>query len=135
VLFHYASRQGLTDQALGAKYPFMGEIAPTPAVKPPGGAERITLPMPDLQRAFEHDPPFGKVMESRQSRRQYGKVPIHAEQLGEFLYRVARIRGLRPVSPELGLHYEVTNRTYPSGGAAYDLELYITVRSCQGITN
>jgi oxazoline/thiazoline dehydrogenase len=134
VLFHSASRRGLTDQPMGASFPFIGQIDPSPAIKPAGNYAVTSLPRPDIAHIADHDPPFGRVMESRRSTRRHGSTPINITQLSEFLYRIARIRRLTDIDPEAGRYYETTNRTYPSGGASYDLELYVTVRCCQGIT-
>jgi SagB-type dehydrogenase family enzyme len=70
-------------------------------------------------------------LEARRSIRQYGDPPITARQLGEFLYRVARVRRLLPPDPAAGGRpYAVSSRPYPSGGATYDLELYVTANTC-----
>jgi SagB-type dehydrogenase family enzyme len=54
-------------------------------------------------------------------------------ELGEFLWRTARVRSFHPIDPPSGVLYEATNRPYPSGGAAYELELYLTVGACDGV--
>jgi SagB-type dehydrogenase family enzyme len=133
VLLHARSRDGLTDEPLGGLYPFLGVIPPAPAVKPPMSASLVQLPRPDLDRIVEGDPPLAKVMEARRSVRRYGERPISAEELGELLFRVARARVVHPVCAEKLAFYESSDRTYPSGGAAYDLELYVTVRTCRGL--
>lgn len=57
------------------------------------------------------------------------------DQLGELLYRTARVRALitleRPAFDSPG--YELSDRPYPSGGACYELELYVTVSDCDGL--
>lgn len=132
LVLHTRSRRGLTQQPLGGLFPFSGILPPTPAVKQPMSVQPIALPKPDIDKLMERDMPFAKVMEQRKSARYFGE-PITIEQLGEFLYRVARIRSTQtpPAGDPRG--YEITNRTYPSGGAAYDLELYLTVRNCTGL--
>jgi SagB-type dehydrogenase family enzyme len=97
--------------------------------------ETIELFRPDLEQLMERDRPFTRVLEERRSLREYGERPITARQLGEFLYRVARVRFLADANPEAGLHYDVSNRPYPSGGGTYDLELYLTVNVCEGISS
>jgi oxazoline/thiazoline dehydrogenase len=74
-------------------------------------------------------------MEQRKSVRSYGDKPINAQQLGEFLYRVGRVRGIAGPDPSQSLHYQISNRPYPSGGASYDLELYPIVNTCAGISS
>lgn len=63
--------------------------------------------------------------------RVQGTQPLSLETLGDFLYRAARVRERTPATPETG--YEHTRRPYPSGGACYDLELYLAVDRCQGL--
>ncbi|HVC96699.1 MAG TPA: hypothetical protein VND64_23680 [Pirellulales bacterium] len=45
----------------------------------------------DLQCPERDDPPLAFVQERRRSIRRYAAQPITEEQLGEFLYRVARV--------------------------------------------
>jgi SagB-type dehydrogenase family enzyme len=133
VLMHMQSRMGLTSERIGGTFPFAGSIPPTPAVKPSMADELIDLPAPDLDRIVSTDPPLGRVMEDRRSVREHGATPLSAEQLGEFLFRVGRVRGSRIPARDDPRGYEATVRTYPSGGASYDLEIYLAVRQCQGL--
>lgn len=138
VMLHAASRGGFGDQPVGATYPYLGVLPPAPAVPVPGPARRVTLPRPDLAMLRKADPPFAAVMEGRASARSFGAEPLTLVQLGEFLYRVARVRGTGPAElvapggpPE---PYELTDRPYPSAGGAYDLDVYVTVRRCTGLS-
>jgi oxazoline/thiazoline dehydrogenase len=133
LLFHFRSRMGRHDYPLGATFPFLGKILPLPALKPKMSDEVIPLYKPDIDQLEKEDLPFTRVLESRESIREYGNQPINAEQLGEFLYRVARMRRIIEADPSQNLHYQVSSRPYPSGGAAYDLELYVTVHMCAGV--
>jgi SagB-type dehydrogenase family enzyme len=133
VAFHASTRQGLTDNAFGGVFPFLGKIPAAPAVKPAMSASPIPLAVPDLDEMLLRDPPLADVMEARRSLRRYGQHAITAGQLGEFLYRTARARFFIPANPAAGIPYDTTNRPYPSGGAGYDLELYVTLNHCDGI--
>ena len=130
LLFHARSRQAAHDYPIGATFRFLGKIAPPPAVKPLVAAPIIPLDRPDLDHLVRTDPPFGSVLEARQSIREYGDAPIDLHQLGEFLYRVARVRSVIEVVAPHGEPYEISDRPYPSGGAMYDLELYVAVNAC-----
>lgn len=132
VVLHARCRQGLTDQRVGGTFRFAGELAPAPALKVLPEGPGVTLPKPDLDRLRECDPSLTGVLEARRSIRQYGPDPITLDQLGEFLYRVARCRAVHPIDESSGRYYEVSNRPYPSGGGAYDLEFYLTLASCPG---
>jgi len=68
-------------------------------------------------------------MEDRRSVRAHDDAtPITATQLGELLYRCARVRQRYERD---GHEYE--NRPYPSGGSVYELELYPVVRLVAGL--
>ena len=95
--------------------------------------ETVELITPDLEATAATDPSFTHVLEGRRSVREYGKKPITVEQLGELLYRSARVRRRIPRDPSDPESYEMSNRPYPSGGAAYDIEIYLTVRECDGL--
>jgi len=133
VVAHAGSRAGLTDRPMGGTLRFRGTITPEPAVKEPVPGRRIPLPRPDMCQLTASDPPLAWVMETRRSLREHGDRPITLGQLGEFLYRVGRVRAVRAADERSGRYYESSSRTYPSGGAVYDIELYVTVRSCAGL--
>src|SRR5204862_8072859 len=118
------------DYPYGATYRFLEQLSPLPAVVPPRSAAVVPLDQPDLAHLAETDRPFTAVLEARRSIRQYGDPPITVRQLGEFLYRVARVRQRALPEPPGGRPYEVSSRPYPSGGATYDLELYVAVNAC-----
>jgi len=133
LLFHARGRRGRHDYPFGGTFRFLGAIAALPAVKPAMSDETIPLPRPDLARLAAEDPPLSQILESRRSIREYGERPISLRELGEFLYRVAGVRQVVDPDPERGLHYQASRRPYPSGGATYDLELYLTVNACDGL--
>lgn len=130
--FHARSRRGRHDGETGATYRFAGRVPPLPAVKPPMAGPRISLPAPDLAVLRETDPSFTAVLEDRRSVRTYGAPPISLGQLGELLYRSARVRSSGP-PPAGSDRYQVSDRPYPSGGAVYDLEIYAAVNQCDGL--
>ncbi|MDQ4144026.1 MAG: SagB family peptide dehydrogenase [Actinomycetota bacterium] len=92
----------------------------------------ISLYKPDIELLEQTDPSFTSVLEKRKSIRSYG-TPIGGKELGEFLYRVGRVRAVARPDPERGLFYEISSRPYPSGGAAYELEIYLTINTCPPI--
>lgn len=128
LLFHTRSRLGRHANPFGGTYRFSGLLEPLPALKPRMSEEVIELYKPDLETLKTTEASFTQVLEARKSIRQYRETPITAQQLGEFLYRCARVKH----------HYqtdrgEIARRPYPSGGALYELELYPVVNSCEGI--
>lgn len=133
LLFHTRSRTGRHDYALGATYKFLTTIEPQPAVKPPMAQQVVPLAGADVEQLKQQDLPFSYVLEMRRSVREYGDPPISLAQLGAFLYRVARVRELFPRYSRPGRFYEASSRPYPGGGAGYELELYLTVNTCDGL--
>jgi len=133
LLFHTQSRAGRTATSRGATFRFLGKVKPLPAVKTPMTNDAIPLFQPDMERLKLCDVSLTRVMEERCSTRKHGTTPIHVRQLSEFLYRTARIRHFP--EPPLGIQgtYERSNRPYPSGGACYELELYVVVNACRGL--
>ncbi|MFC4507138.1 MULTISPECIES: SagB/ThcOx family dehydrogenase [Streptomyces] len=133
LLFHSRSTLGRHDADFGATYPLADRMGPAPAVKPLPDGPRLALPRPSLSEVAAGDPPLTEVVEKRHSIRSYGPTRLTAAVLGEFLYRAVRIRDLYEPRDK-GEHNEAyTDRPYPSGGRAYELEFYLTVRDCAGV--
>ncbi len=136
LLFHARSRKGRSDAPFGATYRLAGQMAPPPAIKPDEGREYVELYRPDLQSLAQTDAPLSEVIERRRSLRQYGKQPISDRQVGEFLYRVARVKDCRDLdlpTPQGPLRMAFASRPYPSGGGLYELEFYVAVNACAGL--
>jgi oxazoline/thiazoline dehydrogenase len=136
LLFHARSRKGRTDAPCGGTFRIAARLEPPPAVKPSGAGESCELYRPDLQRLERDDPPLTRALERRRSLRAYGTRPITAEQLGEFLYRVARVKGHHEVdleTPRGPVRMAFAPRPYPSGGAMYELEFYAAINACDGL--
>jgi cyanobactin maturation PatA/PatG family protease len=149
LLFHSRSRLGRHD------YPVtdydLEQWSDFPAVKPPMSDKIVSLPRPNLQALMCNDATLTEAIERRRSIRgeDDDNNPISIEQLGELLYRTARVK--KCVSPqemfgkywlkeqsileEAGVDYgELTRRPYPGGGGMYELEIYVIVRLCQGLS-
>jgi SagB-type dehydrogenase family enzyme len=133
LLFHSRSRLGRHNDPSGGTFRFLDALPPLPAVRPPLSARRIALHKPDMLALEASDVSFSRVTEARCSLRTRGEQPLSAAQLGEFLYRVARVKELHPASREHGSPYEASIRPCASGGAMHELELYLTLSRCAGI--
>lgn len=129
LLFHSRSRLGRHNYPYGSHLQ-SGKAEPSPAVKSSVSSSPISLYRPNIEALMTRDIPFTRVIEQRRSQRQQGKTPITVAQLGEFLYRTARIRSLKTSE---SVEYEFSDRPYPSGGACYELELYLAINACQGL--
>jgi len=130
LVFQARSRKGRHGNLYGAYHRFEGQIEPLPVVKPPMSDTIISLYKPDIDALKQNDVSFTRVLEERSSFRKPGEQPITVEQLGEFLYRTARVRKIIGTEQR---PYERSNRPYPSGGACYELELYLVVNVCEGL--
>lgn len=134
LLFHARIRTGNHDYPTGGLFRWRNVIPPLPAVKPqdPGPAA-IALFHPALDKIAASEQSFTSVLERRISIRAYDTQPITVDELGEFLYRTARVRETIPRDEARGAYYEMSRRPYPSGGATYDTEIYVTVNRCDGL--
>jgi len=149
LLFHSRSRLGRHD------YPVIDydleQWSDFPAVKPPMSDKIVSLPRPNLQALMCNDATLTEAIERRRSIREEDddNNPISIEQLGELLYRTARVKKCvspqemfgkywlkeQPILEEAGVDYgELTRRPYPGGGGMYELEIYVIVRLCQGLS-
>ncbi len=134
LLFHARSRLGRTDAPCGGTYRLAGRLAPPPALKPRMAGESFELYRPDLERLQRDDPPLAWVQERRHSVRAYDSAqPLTARQLGEFLFRIARVKEFRQeevTTPHGPMRMDFASRPYPAGGGLYELETYVVVSRC-----
>jgi SagB-type dehydrogenase family enzyme len=136
LLFHARSTEGRQANPLGGLYPFAGVISPLPAVRPPWPGKRIELGELSTEIA-EANSPFAQLLHERHSTRDFDDArPITLAELSRFLDRTARVQSnwtSKPDFGEEGPDIEYTTRLYPSGGSAYELELYLAVANCEGL--
>src|SRR6202142_1637950 len=126
---HATSRGTRLVSGYGGSYPLADRVPPLPAVRPALAGPRIELPRPDPGGTAQGDPPPPEVLEKRRSGRAHAPAaPITLGQLGELLYRSARIR--RVYTSADG--QEVADRPYPGGGAVHELEIYPLITQCDG---
>jgi SagB-type dehydrogenase family enzyme len=133
LLFHSRSRAGRNDDPMGAVYRYLGTIPPLPAVKPTPDGQRFALHKPDLDELPAGDPSLTEAIEGRETVRRFAERPPSAEQVGELLFRTARIRSLMEVSGAGGSRLATSDRPYPSSDSLYELELYVTIDRCVGL--
>jgi SagB-type dehydrogenase family enzyme len=130
--FHTRSRSGRYQGPMGADHPGAGVLPPAPVVKPIPPGRRFPLVRPDLAEVAATDPPLTEVIEARRSFHRFATEPPTAAQLGELLYRTARIRSVTELSAGDDV-YVVSDRPYPSAGRLHELELYLTIDRCAGL--
>ena len=132
LLFHARSTEGRHANPLGGVYPYVGVIAPLPAVRPRWPGKKI-----DLRKVSAAHPgaisPVAELLRKRHSTRSFDDHrPITLAELSLFLDGTARVlsRSNTILDLDEGGH---TVRPYPSAGAAYELELYLAVNLCEGL--
>jgi SagB-type dehydrogenase family enzyme len=127
--FHARSRAGRHDLPYGGTYWAESLADPPPVVRPSRGTPAISLFQPDLVALRRDDPTLTTVLEDRHSVRDHDdSVPLTLRQLGEFLFRTARVRHTMREGRN-----ELSDRPYPSGGACHELEIYLVVRNVDGV--
>ncbi|MBD3398006.1 SagB/ThcOx family dehydrogenase [Candidatus Micrarchaeota archaeon] len=129
LLFQARSRLGRHRNPSGGTYRFLKEIQPLPLVKPVVSKDIIPLKEPDMDALEENDKPFSAVLEDRMSIREYSDTPLSVSELGELLFRSARIKYVQKGNE----HGDVGFRPYPGGGAIHELEIYPLVKRCEGL--
>jgi SagB-type dehydrogenase family enzyme len=138
LMFHTRSTPGRSDDPFGVTYPLGRTGSPEQVARPLRQGPTIPLHRPRWSDLSASDPPLGVVMEGRRSTRVYGRDPVTARELGELLYRTARIRSLivppgADDAPGAASDPRLSDRPYPGGGACYELELYVTAGNCTGL--
>jgi SagB-type dehydrogenase family enzyme len=133
LVFHSRSRLGRHDHPFGGSYRHSATHRPLAAVAARPAGAYVDLPRPQWDAVVDRDPKLTEALEGRRSIREYGAAPINLAQLGELLYRVARVRGVIEADPDNGLPYDALDRPFPTGGGSGELELYLTIARCDGI--
>jgi SagB-type dehydrogenase family enzyme len=144
LLFHARSTQGRHANPVGGTYPYASSIAPLPAVRPAWPGKKIDLPafesagsLAALQGARAEEGRVAKLLRERHSTRDFDdRRAITLVELARFLDATARVQS----KWQLGIDFDGSGpmvgyaaRSYPSGGAAYELELYLAVDKCEGL--
>ncbi|HZZ62508.1 MAG TPA: SagB family peptide dehydrogenase [Roseiarcus sp.] len=132
LLFHTRSTEGRHANPLGGTYPCVGIIAPLPAVRSSWRGKKIDLSKFSAGRP-QAISSVAKLLRERHSTRSFDdQRPITLAELSRFLDGTARVlsRSDTKLDIDEGGH---TVRPYPSAGAAYELELYLAVNSCEGL--
>ncbi len=122
--FHSRTRLGRHNNPFGSAQRF----GPPPTFKPYNQQRTIFLPVPNTKKLKEKEITLFEAMELRQSQKKHGQPAINLIEIGEFLFRAARIKGLFPKE-----EYVVSKQPYPSAGGSNEIEWYLLVGSCSGL--
>jgi SagB-type dehydrogenase family enzyme len=129
LMFHTRTRIG-RDPLPAATVPRHGP--PPPVTKPVPSGPGFPLYRPD-DDLVDSGPSLTSVIEAERVCPNVSDRPLVARQLGELLYRSARIRSVSSSSIYEGVTYETSDRPYLSIAGLYELELYVTVNRCAGL--
>ncbi|WP_328450637.1 SagB/ThcOx family dehydrogenase [Amycolatopsis sp. NBC_00438] len=104
--------------------------AEPPVVKQVTAGPTFPLPRPDAEVLAAGDPPLTALLESDHICPEFGERTLTAGQLGEFLFRTARVRSVGPAHVPGGPSHEASQRPYFSVACLYELELYVGINRC-----
>jgi len=142
LLFHARSTEGRQANPLGGLYPYAGLMPLPPAVRPAWPGKKIDLrnlvtSTSESLAPSESSMMFARMLKERHSTREFDDArPITLTELAQLLDSAARIRAKWSSSLDMdggGPEISYAARPYPSGGAAYELELYLSVANCEGL--
>jgi SagB-type dehydrogenase family enzyme len=131
LMFHTRSR---TWQRGGPPDPETVRIGVEPPVmKQVTAGPTVPLHRPDAAALAATDPTLGALLETDHECPAFTERELTAEQVGEFLFRTARVRSVGPAYLPNGPSHEASQRPYFSVACLYELELYVTVNRCSGL--
>jgi len=136
LLFHARSTEGRHANPVGGVFPHAGARRQPPPVRRPWPGRKIELRNLSPAAAGEISAAV-QVLQARRSVRSFDdERPITLCELARFLAGVAQVKSTWKSRADLGdtrpvLAYAA--RPYPSAGASYELELYLTVNTCAGL--
>ena len=140
LLFHARSTQGRHANPAGALYPHVGVMPPPPALRPRWPGKSIDLKKLTAAAASAGaDAALPRPRAHRHSTRVFdAEHPITLAELALFLDGTARVQAKWNARVDLdgnggGPLIEYAARPYPSAGAAWELELYLSVDRCAGL--
>ena len=131
LMFHGRNRLGRQDAPTGLGARYRGLVPPPPVVKPVPAGRSFALERPSSTELAATDRTVTEVLETRPAP-PAEPTPLTVEQVGELLYRTARVRSVsRAPDDEGGL--EISDRPYPSVDGLYELEIYVVTDACAGL--
>jgi SagB-type dehydrogenase family enzyme len=136
LLFHTHSTEGRQANPLGGLYPYADMMPAPPAVRSRWPGKKIDLGK-FANAPSEMISPVTRLLRERHSTRDFDdQRPITLPELARFLDGAARVQSKWESQIDLGdggPMVAYTTRPYPSGGSAYELELYLAVANCEGL--
>nr|WP_237439948.1 SagB family peptide dehydrogenase [Amycolatopsis rubida] len=129
LLFHVRSR--MRPPELAAEPP-AGEPPPE-TEEPAGAAGAYPLRRPEAGGLPADRRPLAELLEQDHVWPELPGASISAGQLGELLFRSARVRSAGPAHPRFGRGLRTSQRPYFAVAGLYELELYLSIEGCAGL--
>lgn len=133
LMFHVRTSLGYHDEDFGMTYRLEQGEPVEPVVAPARAAAAIDLFRPRLPELLAADPPFTAVVEADGRHGPADELVPTAREVGELLYRTARVRSLFEETREGHPRVMLSDRPYPASGSCHPLEVYVVVGTCSGI--
>lgn len=130
LLFHSRSWMGRYGGQSGAVFPLADRLPSPDLVKPIRSGTRLALHRPDVDQLATADPSLTYVLEHAKLCDDLSDRQLSAEQVGELLFRAARIRSVASGSTGTDVRYDISDRPYISIFGLYELELYVSAHRC-----
>ena len=131
--FHGRTRTGPQQGPGGGTFPPANRRA-VPGRTPAREGPRFPLPRPEFDELIADDPTVTEAIEVSGSPGEYSTEPVTLEQVGELLFRIARVRwaGTTPVPG--GVRAAAADRPRQVTGGLFELDVYLSVDGCKGLT-
>ncbi|MFJ7219540.1 SagB/ThcOx family dehydrogenase [Amycolatopsis sp. NPDC098790] len=108
--------------------------SPPPVVKQVSAGPTFPLPRPDLAALSARTADnLTSLLESDHYCPDFSERSLSAAQIGEFLYRAARVRSVGPAHLPGGPSHEASQRPYFSIACLYELEIYVGLNRCSDL--
>jgi SagB-type dehydrogenase family enzyme len=133
LLFHSRSRMGRHGGQSGAVFPHADDGPSPELVKPVREGRSFPLYQPSIADLIASDPPLTEVLENSGRYTELTDRQLTAAQVGELLFRAARIRSVSSAATPADIRYATSDRPYLSTFGLYELELYVSVHNCVGL--
>lgn len=133
LLFHSRSRMGRYGGQSGAVFPHADKLPTPELVKPVRAGRQLGLYRPSIEDLATTDPPLTRLLEDTKLCDDLSDRQLTEEQVGELLFRAARIRSVASGSTGTDVRYDISDRPYLSIYGLYELELYVSAHKCAGM--
>jgi SagB-type dehydrogenase family enzyme len=133
LLFHVRSRMGRYGGPSGAVFPHADRFPSPNLVKALRTGRRLPLYRPEIDTLAATDPSLTSVLENARLCTELTDRTLTSEQVGELLFRAARIRSVSSTAAGTDARYDVSDRPYLSSHGLHELELYVALHNCAGL--